>query len=121
MKSKVLVLVLALMLVAGVVYAEQTGGAEFQNKYLRKILNHTNKHDHSYTDNNTWREERDNPIGLGLDVIVYKFGELPTAKKYGLDNVKVVQRYDFANEEYALFGVMTIDIDRGFRGLLGGE
>lgn len=90
--KKVLVLCMMAVLLCGVAGAEQTGSSWF--------------HSHSYTDKDSYVDrysefepERGNPLGIGLDLVVYEFEG--TIQRWGLDTVEIQQKWDMSNNEYS--------------------
>lgn len=63
---------------------------------LNPLLDEYATHNHPYEYNDY---ERNNPLGLGLDLVVYEFEG--TVQEFGLDSVEVQQRFDFNNTEYS--------------------
>lgn len=65
----------------------------------------------SYQDKyNEYERVRRDQLGLGLDVVVYKFdGEL---NSYGLDSVEVQNKFDMVHKEYSGYIVGKIDATR---------
>ena len=56
------------------------------------------QHTHQYD-----KDDRDNPVGLGVDVIVYQ----NEAKNIA---VEVQEKYDVANEENSIYAVMKLNL-----------
>ena len=100
-KKRVALIVLAMLCVSGLAYAEQTGTSFW--------------HSHSYTDNDSWRDEYSEyqkklnaPVGLGLDAVVYEFN--PCMQNWGLNSVNVEYKYDMANNGHSVYGVTHVNL-----------
>lgn len=105
---------------AGIASAGQTGPAKWDNysgiPFIDQLREDAFGHTASYTDRyNDY--ERHNPMGIGLDAIVYEFeGSL---YDYGFDSISVDQTYDFANGEYSVFGKCNYNIWRLVKPMFG--
>ncbi len=111
---KVICLALMMILMFSVlVFADSTSTKWFHaHEYINKD---------SYEDRyNEYERVRRDQLGLGLDVVVYKFdGEL---NSYGLDSVEVQNKFDLVHKEYQGYIVGKIDATRALdkvRGFLG--
>ena len=108
---KVIGLIIALLMVSGVVYADQTGTTWW--------------HSHSYTDNDSYvdrySEFQPKPnmeLGLGADVIVYEFDGL--LKDVGFDAIEAQTRWDMNNGgDFQAYGVVKCNAWRVVKRLLG--
>ena len=106
---KYIVIAIAVLLVASFAYADQTGTTFW--------------HSHSYADNvgaadrySEYQEKRDNPLGLGLDVVLYEFeGDFQT---YGLDNIEAQNKFDMVNKEYSGYIVVQCNAYRAIKNLM---
>lgn len=102
--------VLAVVLMASVAMADQTG--------------RTFWHSHSYTDADSYvdrysefEKKQGIEVGLGYDVIVYEFeGDAIT---WGLDAVEVQQKYDINNKDYSAYVVVKANAWRPLKKLIG--
>ena len=110
---KVLAICLALVIVmaGGVVFADnadtshwyqETSGASYDNPIFNQWLNHT----HS-----TYIEQRRNPVGVGLDLVVYEGEGL-------LEAGTVETKYDWQNDEGSVFVVGKINLYKSIKVLL---
>ena len=107
---KSVVLAVAVMLVCGIASAEETSLA---NGHPCPWHPHT----HTYTDNyepdtDTWRpeayiEQRRDPLGAGLDLILFE-------NESGTMSFTSENKYDFGNDEYSTFGVVTLNVWKMF-------
>ena len=102
---KILIACIAIMCLCSVGQAADSGGAQWGNDlgpwagYFRDTVA---KHKHP---------TRDNPVGIGLDLILYE------NKKVLLEPQLVVEsKYDFVNEEAAVFGVVKVNLWKFFKG-----
>jgi len=66
-------------------------------------------HNHSY-DRNSQAEEYKDPLGVGLDVKVFDFGETTP-----FSSVVVEGRRDFNNDEWSAFAVLQLDLTRLYK------
>ena len=119
MIRKIMAIAIAILLISGVMaMAETTTGANWNEDlgWANDLRDYVAGHDHGYTDRyNDY--ERNNPIGLGLDVIVYEFDGV--FQQYGLDTVEVQQKFDFNNTEYSVYGVVKVNAWRPLKKWLG--
>ena len=111
---KVICLLITLLMVSGIAFADQTGSSWFHSH------SYTDKYDpntDSYVDRyGEFEPERKNPLGLGVDLTVYEFdGEL---NKYGLDKVEVQNKWDMRNNEYSGYIVLKTNPWKLIRDLL---
>ncbi len=106
---KVLPIVLALLMAAGIATAETTTGSTYGNSLDGvSVLNHTHGYDQC---------DRGAELGLGLDITVYEFeGDL---NSWGLDAVEVQQKFDLNNSDYSLYGVVQCNIWKPIKKILG--
>ena len=109
--KKILALVLMMVLIAPVVFADDTSGATYNspNGYLDGIEDILNEqecidHTHSYRKDDAYN--RDNEVGIGIDLVVYKNQD----KDALLDEVVIQEKYDFGNEENSIYAVARIDL-----------
>ncbi len=122
--KKVLVLMLvvvAVLFMSGVAFANQTGRGNYTTAIppLTQWLNSNDGdflHDHAYSDKyNDYK--RNNPLGVGLDVILYEFeGGL---HDLGLDAIEAQSTYDFMNREVAVFGKVKMNAWRLVKNMFG--
>ena len=105
---KKFVLLIALMLLCVPVMADDTSGAIWNGQAPAGLLDYYAGHNHAYE-----QADRDNPLGLGLDLIVYKSDD------WYLNQVSVETRFDLANDEQAVFFVAELDLDKLRKGTLG--
>ena len=108
--------VVALVLMCGVAIADDTSNPTWTTPIapLNPLLDQYATHTHGYD-----MYERGNPMGLGLDLVVYEFDG--TIQSYGLDTVEIQQKYDIANTEYSLFVVCKANLWRLGNKLLGNK
>lgn len=100
---KAVIIALALLFVCGVAIAGDTEGAKnFSPPIFNDWLNHNHEYVDQYND-----YERENPKGVGLDVVVYEAEGM--LQNWGVDAIEVQQKYDFPNKEYSLFGVVKVN------------
>ena len=115
---KKMLVFMAIMLVATVCLADQTSRGNYTTPItpLTSWLNNNNSflHDHSYTDN---QFDLDNSLGLGADIKVYDFKEIPNARAFALDSIDVEYKYDFNNEVHSVYGVLNLDLIGAVRNL----
>ena len=112
---KLLALIVAILLVAGVAYAEDTSGATYTGNSdckgctnLAEFLNEQDCIDHSHQYE---KEETDYALGVGVDLVVYQADpERTGAKKLIPDAVEVQNKYDFANENGSTYVVAKYNI-----------
>jgi len=57
--------------------------------------------------------DRDNPLGVGMDFVLYN------SEMWWLDEVNLETRFDFENDEQAVFCVFRVDTDKIRRELVG--
>lgn len=106
---KKLLLVIAILLCFSFVYADETGGANWNSQGLEpwvsgsdinEVLTETGvvEHSHSYT-----QVEREDEAGAGIDVTVWQNENKTVA-------VEVQEKYDFNNEENKAYVVMKINL-----------
>ena len=79
-------------------------------------------HDHTYIDDDSFvdrysENKRYNPMGLGLDAIVYEFDR--TLNNWGMEAVEVQQKADFSNKEYSVFVVGKANLWRAVKKVIG--
>ena len=71
-------------------------------------VNNYHLHNHCYedvdTDTNTWRAERKNPVGVGVDFYLYK------SEKFDIENQN---KFDTRNDEYSNFTVVKVKTEKG--------
>lgn len=98
---KLVLVVLAVMLLAVPTFAAQTGTTAW--------------HSHSYTDNDSYVDKyseyqlKQGPaLGLGVDAKLYEFDG--TVREYGVDSVNVEYKYDIANNNQSVYGVVHVDL-----------
>ena len=98
----------ALLLVASFAAAEtkQVDDPKYDMSMFNSFLNN----DHSYTDRYNDMEEREWPMGAGLNLVVWEFEN--ATKDWGFDSISVEQRYDFPNKEYSVFGMLNVNLFR---------
>lgn len=106
---KYFAVIVAVLLLAGVAYADQTGTTFW--------------HSHSYTDNvgvadrySEYQKKRDMPMGVGLDVVLYEFeGSL---NDYGLTSVNTEYKWDVSNNEQSIYGVVHVNAWKTVKNLM---
>jgi len=100
---------LAMLLVVcftGFALAAETSGPTYTspngtiNQEFLDCINNQNYIQHTYQYD---KDDRDNPVGLGVDVIVYQ----NEAKNIA---VEVQEKYDVANEENSIYAVMKLNL-----------
>ena len=102
------VLTLALVLICGCIYAEETS----LGNYVRGRYEGKHQHSHSYIDTDTQRPatfvpERRNPVGPGLDLILYEgYGVF---EEFGIEG-----RWDVQNDEVSTYFVSRLNLHRLF-------
>ena len=94
---KYVLLFVGLLLICSPVLAGETGGADWQGLVPDPFADVLLSHNHNYTDE--IGVERESPLGLGLDVVVYE------SDKWWLEEVSVESRFDLENNENAVFFV----------------
>lgn len=100
--------------------ANTTGRGVYTTPYagLTTFLNENDcfYHSHEYTD----EKGIDNPYGIGLDIKVFDFKKLNKEKDNKilgfLDSINIENKYDFNNENYSVFAVLSIDLTSLFQG-----
>jgi hypothetical protein len=126
----ILVLALSLILSVGVLgaLAETTDRGNYTTPIppLTDWLN-TNPdfhHNHGYIDNDSYQDRyseyeplRKNPLGLGLDLVVWEFDGLP--KNCGVDAIEIQNKWDMANREYSGYAVVKANPFRVIKGWFG--
>jgi len=64
-------------------------------------------------------DEQDNPYGVGFDIKVYDFKKLNEEKQNKLlgflDAINIENKYDFNNNSYSVFAVLSVDITSLFQ------
>ncbi|MFC1709497.1 hypothetical protein ACFL2J_05555 [Candidatus Omnitrophota bacterium] len=116
MGRRFILAVLIVMLMLGVAFADETTGGANHNspngkaQWLADLNNKQQYTDHTHQYDAL--EEREDPLGVGADVVVYE-DENPDAK---LEEVTVEVRHDFENEETAVFAVVRWNIFKFFKG-----
>ena len=121
---KILGLLIAMLLVCGVVFAETTSRGNYTTPVppLTNWLNNNDciYHDHDYElcpdRYSEFEKKRGNPLGIGLDLTVYEFDGM--LNKYGLDTVEVQNKWDMKNNDYSGYIVIQTNPYRVIRDLL---
>jgi len=95
----VIFLVMALMI--SMAYAEDltTSDATWDKAWMNKIDCFDHTHQYQAPD------EVQDPLGVGVDVKVYKFSELNP-----LDSVNIEGKYDVQNNGYSAYAVLHLDL-----------
>ena len=89
--------------------ATTRGSYQTFNSSLTTFLNETNhfSHTHDY-------DKMENPMGIGLDLKLFDFTKIKkadeTAKIPLLTALTMENKYDFNNENYAMFVVLEMDL-----------
>ena len=110
--KKVFMILLVSMLVSTVALAAQTDRGEYTTPFT-PATNWLNTNDYFYHTHDYEQFEYKNPMGIGLDAILYEFeGE---SKAWGLDAIEVQQKWDMNNSAYELFGVCKVNLWRLFK------
>lgn len=94
------------------VMANETEGADYSSpnghvNWLADVLNEQDCIDHTHQYD---VPERDNPMGAGLDLIVYE------NRDSSFQAVTIEGKYDFKNEEASVFAVATVNLWKFFTG-----
>ena len=99
---KQLLIMLLVLGLCGIAYAEQTGSSWF--------------HSHSYTDNDSYvdryseyQEKQKMPLGIGVDVILYQ-PEGAIRKYTYIDSINVESKWDMANSRSEVYFVTHVNL-----------
>jgi hypothetical protein len=93
MKQLISVALFACLCVWAVPNAFASGKNPCENRYLKYIYNECSPHT---VDTDTHRDAREDPIGVGADVLIHETEALDLVAEY---------KYDFENEEHSVFAV----------------
>lgn len=105
---KYVVILLGLLLICSPVLANETGGADWGGVTPPAFADLLVGHTHDYSDQ--IGQERESPLGIGLDVVVYE------SDKWYLEEVAVESRFDLENNENAVFFVAKANLWKLLKG-----
>jgi len=108
MKKLMVLAVVIAFLALPMAFAEESGGADYNSPNghadgLADFLNNQDCIDHTHQ-----IPERDNPVGVGVDLTVYQNNAETVA-------VVIEEKYDTQNEENSVFAVCQVNLWKMFK------
>ncbi len=114
MKAIAIAITIALLLASGMAIAEDTGRGEYTTP-IPPITNWLNTNNQFYHRHAYEQFELDTALGLGADIALYDFKEVPIL---GIDSINCEYKYDFGNEVHSVFLVGHFSLVDAVRGIL---
>ena len=117
---RIIAIAIAILFMSGLAFAAETSGANWDNysgiAWLDDAREDGFGHTQTYSDKyNDYK--RNNPLGVGFDVILYEFdGGL---NDLGFDAIEAQSKYDFMNQDVAIFGVVKVNAWRLVKNMFG--
>jgi hypothetical protein len=106
--KKLLIVVLGL-LIATVAFADETSTATYANpngELCPEFIDYLNSQDYITHTHQYAVPERDDQLGIGVDMVVWENdAEAPVMKA-----VEIQEKYDFANKENAVYAVAKVNL-----------
>lgn len=98
---KVLIVTVLTLMLASTAFAAETGTTLW--------------HSHSYVDSDSYvdrysefEKKQKAELGVGIDAIIYEFDE--NISSWGMDNISTEYKYDIANDNHSVYGVVHVNL-----------